>query len=120
MGEKAQDKPAHVSGQSNTPISAPAHALTYEQVVEELKGDSTDGLSSDEAKRRLEEYGRNEFGDDKGVQPLRIFIAQIANALTFVSFFHLSRSPLPLSLSISLLPSFSLCLSCGGNSPSVL
>jgi Na+-exporting ATPase len=84
MGEKAQDKPAHVSGQSNTPISAPAHALTYEQVVEELKGDSTDGLSSDEAKRRLEEYGRNEFGDDKGVQPLRIFIAQIANALTFV------------------------------------
>ncbi|KAI9149573.1 calcium-transporting ATPase 3 [Paramyrothecium foliicola] len=84
MGEKPQDQPEHVSGQSNKPISAPAHALPFEDVAEELKADTTDGLTSEEAKRRLEEYGRNEFGDDKGVQPLSIFIAQIANALTFV------------------------------------
>jgi magnesium-transporting ATPase (P-type) len=86
MGEKPQDQvAAHVSGQSNKPISAPAHALSFEQVAQELNANLEDGLTSDEAKRRLEEYGRNEFGADKGVQPARIFIAQIANALTFVS-----------------------------------
>ena len=76
----------HVSGQSNNPMTAPAHALKHEQVVEELKADPELGLSTDEAKKRLEEHGRNEFGEQEGVQPLKILIGQIANALTLVSF----------------------------------
>lgn len=75
----------HVSGQSNKPMSAPAHALSIDDVLSELKADVEVGLSPDEAKRRLEEHGRNEFGEQEGVQPLKILIGQIANALTLVS-----------------------------------
>jgi len=75
----------HVSGQANKPMSAPAHALTFQQVAEELGANLEDGLTDGEAKNRLEEYGRNEFGAEEGVQPLKIFIGQIANALTLVS-----------------------------------
>ena len=86
MGKPSEDPVEnHVSGQSNKPISAPAHALGYEQVAQELGGDIQDGLSQEAAKARLEEHGRNEFGEQAGVQPVRIFIAQIANALTLVS-----------------------------------
>lgn len=86
MGKEEDQAVAnHVSGQSNKPISAPAHALTYEAVAQELNADAQNGLSHDEATKRLEEFGRNEFGENKGVQPVRILIAQIANALTLVS-----------------------------------
>lgn len=75
----------HVSGQANEPMSAPAHALSYADVERELKVDHAVGLTPDEAKIRLGTYGRNEFGETKGVQPLKILIGQIANALTLVS-----------------------------------
>ena len=75
----------HVSGQSNKPMSKPAHALTYEEVARELGADLQNGLSNEEHKKRLEENGRNEFGETEGVQPIRIFIGQIANSLTMVS-----------------------------------
>ncbi|KAK4222314.1 hypothetical protein QBC38DRAFT_87525 [Podospora fimiseda] len=79
------DKAAgHVSGQANKPMSRPAHALTHKQVAEELQADILSGLSTDEAKRRLDEYGRNELGEDEGVQPIKIIIAQVANAMTMV------------------------------------
>lgn len=87
MGHKEDPAVAnHISGQSNKPISQPPHVLPAEQVVQELKTDGNDGLSPEEAQRRLEEYGRNEFGEQKGVQPLRIIGGQLANAMTLVSF----------------------------------
>ncbi|KID61804.1 ATPase, P-type, potassium/sodium efflux, fungal, partial [Metarhizium brunneum ARSEF 3297] len=82
----------HVSGQSNRPMSAPAHALEIEQIVKELKADVEVGLSDEEAQARLEEHGRNEFGVEKGVQPVRIFIGQIANALTLVLILAMAAS----------------------------
>jgi len=82
--KEKDDAQEHVSGQANKPMTAPAHALAVDQVVDELKANVEVGLSDDEAKRRLEEYGRNEFGEQKGVQPVKIFIGQIANALTLV------------------------------------
>lgn len=86
MGGKPDEAvQAHVSGQSNQPMTAPAHSLKIEEVVEQLKADVEVGLSADEAKRRLEESGRNEFGEQAGVQPIKILIGQIANALTLVS-----------------------------------
>ncbi|KZL74579.1 potassium/sodium efflux P-type ATPase [Colletotrichum tofieldiae] len=87
MGKKDPEAEAmanHVSGQSNKPISRPAHALTPEQVIQELRANSDDGLTPEDAKARLDEYGRNEFGEEAGVQPLKIFIGQIANAMTLV------------------------------------
>lgn len=77
----------HVSGQANKPLSRPAHGLTIEQAVEELKANPDDGLTTAEAKARLEEYGRNTFGDQKGVQPMKIFVTQVANAMTMVRSF---------------------------------
>ncbi|KAI1130152.1 potassium/sodium efflux P-type ATPase [Nemania abortiva] len=72
------------SGQVNTHMSRPAHALTYEQVIEELGGDAINGLSSSVAEQRLEELGRNVLGESEGVSPFKIIIAQIANAMTLV------------------------------------
>lgn len=88
MAKKKANVPAegHVSGQSNRPMSLPAHALSSKQVEEELGGNVLNGLAPEEAARRLEEFGKNDLGDAEGVQPLRIVIAQIANAMTMVSF----------------------------------
>lgn len=74
----------HVSGQSNKPLSRPAHALSYQKLADELNADPLNGLSVDDAKRRLEEFGNNDLGEAEGVQPLKIVIAQIANAMTLV------------------------------------
>jgi P-type Na+/K+ transporter len=85
MDKKKQDQlESHVSGQANKPLSRPAHALAYHSVIEEIKADAQDGLTTTEAKSRLEEYGRNEFGDSGGVQPAKILLRQVANAMTLV------------------------------------
>ncbi|EME48512.1 hypothetical protein DOTSEDRAFT_57843 [Dothistroma septosporum NZE10] len=74
----------HVSGQSNNPLSKPAHALTWREVAEQLQGDIDDGLNVSEANKRLEEFGRNELGDGKKVNPGKIMLRQVANAMTLV------------------------------------
>lgn len=85
MGEKRETNGDHVSGQGNTPMSKPAHALEYSKVIEETGANAQDGLTSAEAKSRLEEYGRNELGAGDGVQPGKIFVRQVANGMTLVS-----------------------------------
>ena len=86
MAKSGPDKsPTHVSGQSNKPLSRPAHALTHSELATELAADTLAGLSPAEAKRRLEEFGSNELGEAEGVQPIKIVIAQVANAMTMVS-----------------------------------
>ncbi|KAF2014302.1 potassium/sodium eff [Aaosphaeria arxii CBS 175.79] len=74
----------HVSGQSNKPLSLPAHSLTLAQVVDELSTDTWHGLDTSEAKRRLDEHGANDLGETKGVSVVKILIAQVANAMTLV------------------------------------
>lgn len=75
---------AHVSGDSNEPMSKPAHALSIQQVVDELEANILDGLSEAEANIRLQKYGKNDLGEAEGAQPIKIIIAQIANAMTLV------------------------------------
>lgn len=82
--EKQAQFENHVSGQANKPLSRPAHALPYPTLVEEIKADAQDGLTASGAKSRLDEYGRNEFGDSSGVQPAKILLRQVANAMTLV------------------------------------
>lgn len=74
----------HVSGQSNKPISKPAHALGVEEIARELDTDISNGLRAQEARQRLEQYGRNELDDGPGVQPLKILLRQVANAMMLV------------------------------------
>ncbi|OSS50292.1 hypothetical protein B5807_04796 [Epicoccum nigrum] len=85
MGNKAKSPDeGHVSGQANKPLSLPPHSLTLAQVVDELSTDTWSGLDDAEAKRRLEEYGANDLGETAGVSPVKILVAQVANAMTMV------------------------------------
>ena len=86
MGKKLDEGLAtHVSGQSNKPISKPAHSLTFDEVLKELGGSGLDGLSTQEADKRAEEYGKNELDNGPGVNPTKILVRQIANAMMLVS-----------------------------------
>lgn len=82
--DKETDPGNHVSGQSNKSLTRPAHALTQHEVASELGADVLTGLSKDEAKKRLSEYGENDIGESEGIQAYKIVIAQIANAMTLV------------------------------------
>ena len=85
MGKKSTPPlEGHVSGQSNRPLTLPAHSLTLAQVVDELRTDTWSGLDDAEAKRRLDDYGGNELGEAESVSPIKILIAQVANAMTLV------------------------------------
>jgi len=74
----------HMSGQANKPLSQPPHALSYDAVTNEIGANANDGLTSADAKSRLEEYGRNELDNGPGVQPVRILLRQVANAMILV------------------------------------
>ncbi|KAL8667562.1 MAG: hypothetical protein Q9168_007223 [Polycauliona sp. 1 TL-2023] len=84
MGNNKADEQPHVSGQSNNPISKPPHALPHATVAEELQANPDNGLSDQEAKSRLDHYGRNELDDGPGVQPVKILVRQVANAMMLV------------------------------------
>lgn len=86
MGSKDAKQPGegHVSGQSNQPMTQPAHCLTLDQVVVEMRADQARGLSVDEAARRLAEHGKNDLGEAQTASVVKILIAQVANAMTMV------------------------------------
>src|SRR3989338_8496226 len=42
------------------------------------------GLSSSEAKRRLEQYGLNEIREEKKISPLKIFISQFKSVVIWI------------------------------------
>lgn len=85
MGIKEdKDVEPHVSGQANSPLSRPPHALTTQATAEEIGANTQDGLSVTEASSRLSQYGRNELDDGPGVQPVKILIRQVANAMMLV------------------------------------
>lgn len=73
------------SGSGNKPLSQPAHSLTYEAVINELQADDNAGLSAADAKERLQLYGSNDLGEGAGVQPGKILLRQVANAMTLVT-----------------------------------
>lgn len=74
----------HVSGQANKPLSKPAHALPHQTLITEIKANPQDGLTSSEARLRLDDHGPNELGDQGGVSVTKILIRQIANAMMLV------------------------------------
>ncbi|KAM0501921.1 hypothetical protein ACHAP8_004217 [Fusarium lateritium] len=82
----------YVSGQSNKPLSRPAHALPPDTVIQELSTNPDTGLTASEASQRLVEYGVNDLGEEEGVKPIKIFIAQICNCMTLVLILALAAS----------------------------
>jgi len=76
---------------SSTKSSPPAaaagrdwHALTEEELFEELNVDPGEGLSGREAKDRLVFHGPNELEVEKPPSPFRIFLRQFKNALIII------------------------------------
>jgi Na+-exporting ATPase len=74
-----------MSGSGNKPLTKPAHALTYQAVIAEIQADNDAGLTQADAKERLQLYGPNDLGDGAGVQPAKILLRQVANAMTLVT-----------------------------------
>ncbi|KAK3626466.1 P-type ATPase [Elasticomyces elasticus] len=79
-----ESQDAVLSGSGNKPLSKPAHALALAAVIEELQTNDDTGLASADAKERLPTYGPNELGEGAGVQPAKILLRQVANAMTLV------------------------------------
>ncbi|KAH8798603.1 E1-E2 ATPase-domain-containing protein [Xylogone sp. PMI_703] len=82
--KRASNAEPHISGQANQPLPLPAHALSCSRIIEEIKGNPQYGLTSEEAQTQLLEHGNNELDNGPGVQPLKILIRQIANAMILV------------------------------------
>ncbi|KAK2783809.1 hypothetical protein FQN52_009456 [Onygenales sp. PD_12] len=71
-------------GNNQALLSMPAHALPYENVIRELGTHADDGLTSDNAARRLQTYGPNQLEGGEGVSVVKILIRQVANAMMLV------------------------------------
>lgn len=54
--------------------------MSLDEVLKELKT-SRDGLSRDEASRRLEKYGKNELVEEKKAGPVKLFLSQFMDIL---------------------------------------
>ncbi|KAL4916017.1 hypothetical protein BDW62DRAFT_212310 [Aspergillus aurantiobrunneus] len=65
-------------------LSQAAHTLTYEAVVRELGTGLDEGLSPEEASRRLQEHGPNKLDEGEGVSMVKILVRQVANAMMLV------------------------------------
>ena len=63
------------------------YAQTTEKVLESLNSSADKGLSSREAKERLEKYGYNELQKEKGVTILSLLLNQFKNALIVLLIF---------------------------------
>ncbi|BCS21071.1 cation-translocating P-type ATPase [Aspergillus puulaauensis] len=66
------------------PLSLPAYSLPYELVLQELGTRTDEGLTKDEAARRLQQYGPNKLDEGEGVSLLKILVRQVANAMMLV------------------------------------
>ena len=59
------------------------HALSASQVLEQLNT-TPDGLSTEEARRRLERFGRNELPEPKKPSPVLVFLSQFRSPLIYI------------------------------------
>ncbi|KAH2986156.1 hypothetical protein KXV25_000823 [Aspergillus fumigatus] len=75
---------SNVPGSNPKPLSHPAHTLPYEVVLKELSTRLDEGLTPDEAARRLQTYGPNKLDEGEGVSVVKILVRQVANAMMLV------------------------------------
>ncbi|MFO7795336.1 MAG: cation-translocating P-type ATPase [Promethearchaeia archaeon] len=63
------------------------HSLKVEKVADELDTSTKNGLSEEEAKKRIEKYGTNEIEKTKGISAWQIFLSQFKDFLVYLLFF---------------------------------
>ncbi|KAA8648902.1 cation-translocating P-type ATPase [Aspergillus tanneri] len=80
----SDEKQSTGSGMPGSLLSQPAHTLPYDVVIKELGTRVDEGLSDDEAQRRLQQYGANKLDDGEGVSVIKILVRQVANAMMLV------------------------------------
>jgi P-type Na+/K+ transporter len=62
------------------------HTMSVAQTIDKLSTDPEFGLTADEAASRLRIHGQNALDDGPSVQPLKILVNQVANAMMLVFF----------------------------------
>ncbi|PPQ92400.1 hypothetical protein CVT25_008750 [Psilocybe cyanescens] len=67
-----------------TTIAPVAHTLSASELLEDLGVSENDGLSSNEAARRIQSCGENLLQGKEGVSAWRVLLGQLSNALTLV------------------------------------
>ncbi|KAI9035863.1 cation-translocating P-type ATPase [Aspergillus affinis] len=80
---KQRDSPSVFAGVPGSPLSHPAHTLPYHVVIKELETRIDEGLSNEEASRRLQEYGPNKLEEGEGVSVIKILVLLLAMAVSF-------------------------------------
>lgn len=86
--------------QPQHPLSQAAHSLDHHTIVKELSANQHHGLTTNEAKIRLEKHGRNELEGGPGVQPFKILLRQVANAMMLVCIVQYTHSKTTLGVLI--------------------
>jgi P-type Ca2+ transporter type 2C len=60
------------------------HAMPVEEIIEKIRTDPEKGLDSEEVKKRLEKYGKNEIPKGKKRSTLERLLAQFKNTLIYI------------------------------------
>jgi len=73
------------SRQQSDRIDRPVfHTRTVDEVLEQLEVAAADGLSAEDARRRLQEHGRNELVDKEGINRFQIILNQFKDTMVIV------------------------------------
>ncbi|MHA1296725.1 MAG: cation-transporting P-type ATPase, partial [Promethearchaeota archaeon] len=77
-------------GRKLTKMELNAHSLDIIDVARELKTSIERGLSEEEARIRLEKYGKNQLIEKKKISAFQIFIKQFKNFLVYLLIFAIA------------------------------
>jgi Ca2+-transporting ATPase len=84
-GPAATKADGAVTASKEAAVQAPPwHARSASEVLESLEVTPSDGLSAEQASRRLGQYGPNQTPQAKPPSPLRLFLAQFRSVLVYI------------------------------------
>ena len=68
------------------------HTKSIEEAIVILKSDVSGGLSIEEAKARLEQFGLNSIAESKAIHPLQILVNQFKSPIVYLLLFAAAMS----------------------------
>ena len=92
-----------------TSVASTAHTLPYEQILEDLGVNEKDGLTKNEAQRRLQSCGENLLEGKGGVTAWRVLVSQLGmSTFQIFSYSTLFRGSVAIALTLVLLAALAL------------